>query len=349
MLELNKVILEDLQNVCARKINWDKFRNASVLVTGANGLIATYIIYMLLYLNEYQDMGIQVIGLARNPQKVAQKYGSLLERDDFRMIYQDVTKPLQAEGAVDYIIHTASPTGPKQFMDTPVDTILANVAGAYHLLEAGREKQAKGFLLLSTREIYGSGGKDFVMEGDYGAVDPTLVRSCYPESKRMSETLCSAYCAQYGMNCKVVRIAHTYGPGMILRDGRVVGDFLGNVVDGKDITMNSDGSGTLALTYIGDALAGIMQALCNFEDFVYNISNSTETTSVRELAETLCALFPEKGISPRFQPASDREKAGYLANKLGFLDSAKAIGEGWEIQVPLAEGMRRTVQYFAGC
>lgn len=86
MLELNKVILEDLQNVCARKINWDKFRNASVLVTGANGLIATYIIYMLLYLNEYQDMGIQVIGLARNPQKVAQKYGSLLERDDFRMI-----------------------------------------------------------------------------------------------------------------------------------------------------------------------------------------------------------------------------------------------------------------------
>lgn len=187
------------------------------------------------------------------------------------------------------------------------------------------------------------------MEGDYGAVDPTLVRSCYPESKRMSETLCSAYRAQYGMNCKVVRIAHTYGPGMILRDGRVVGDFLGNVVDGKDITMNSDGSGTLALTYIGDVLAGIMQALCNFEDFVYNISNSTETTSVRELAETLCALFPEKGISPRFQPASDREKAGYLANKLGFLDSAKAIGEGWEIQVPLAEGMRRTVRYFTGC
>ena len=130
MLELNKVILEDLQNVCTRKINWDKFRNASVLVTGANGLIATYIIYMLLYLNEYQDMGIQVIGLARSPQKVAQRYGSLLERDDFRMIYQDVTKPLQAEGAVDYIIHTASPTGPKQFMDTPVDTILANVAGA---------------------------------------------------------------------------------------------------------------------------------------------------------------------------------------------------------------------------
>ena len=346
MLELNKVILEDLENVSKRDIDWEKFRNASVLVTGANGLIATYIAYLFFYLNEYKGLGAKVIGLARNPEKVKPKYGSLLDRDDFEVVYQDVTKPLQVEGDIDYIIHTASPTGPKQFIGTPVDTILANVAGAYQLLEAGRKKGVKGFLLLSTREIYGSGGKDFVMEGDYGAVDPTLIRSCYPESKRMSETLCAAYNAQYGMDCKVVRIAHTYGPGMLLRDGRVVGDFLGNVVDGKDIVMNSDGSGTLALTYIGDVLAGIMQTICNFQDFVYNISNSTETASVKELAETLCRLFPEKGITPQFKAATAQEKAGYLANKLGFLDSAKALGEGWEIQTTLAEGMKRTVRYF---
>ncbi len=348
MLDLNQVIMEDLENVSRRDIDWEKFRNAAVLVTGANGLIATYITYLLLYLNDTRGLGVHVIGLARNPEKVKAKYGSLLEREDFEMVYQDVTKPLQVEGAIDYIIHTASPTGPKQFMGAPVDTILANVAGTYQLLEAAREKESRGFLLLSTREIYGSGSKDFVTEGDYGAVDPTLVRSCYPEGKRMSETLCAAYNAQYGMGCKVVRIAHTYGPGMLLRDGRVVGDFLGNVVDGKDITMNSDGSGTLALTYIGDVLAGIMQVICNFQDFVYNISNSTETTSVKELANTLCGLFPEKGISPRFQPASEQERAGYLANKLGFLDSAKAMAEGWEQKTPLAEGMRRTVRYFSG-
>ncbi len=346
MLDLNKIVLEDLENVSKRDIDWTRFRNASILITGANGMLATYIIYMLLYLNERDSLGVKVIGLARNQEKMKKKFGDLLEREDFEVIYQDVTEPIKMEGTLDYIIHTASPTGPKQFMGMPVNTILANVAGTHHLLELGREKEIKGFLLLSTREIYGTGAKDFVMEEDYGAMDPTLVRSCYPESKRMSETLCAAYNAQYEMNCKVVRIAHTYGPGMILRDGRVVGDFLGNVVDGKDITMNSDGRGTLALTYIADVVAGIMQVICNFKDFVYNISDSTETTSVKELAETLCGLFQEKGIKTRFQAASASEKAGYLANKLGFLDSKKAISEGWEAQIALAEGMKRTVLYF---
>ncbi len=347
MLDLNKIVLEDLDNVYKRDINWSQFRNASVLITGANGLIATYLIYILLYLNECDNLGVKVIGLARSQEKMKLKYGTLLEREDFEVIYQDVTEPINMKEEINYIIHTASPTGPKQFMSTPVNTILANVLGTYQLLEMGKEKKIKGFLLLSTREIYGTGAKDFVMEEDYGAMDPTLVRSCYPESKRMSETLCAAYNVQYAMNCKVVRIAHTYGPGMILRDGRVVGDFLGNVVDGKDITMNSDGSGTLALTYIADVVAGIMQVICNFKEFVYNISNSTETTSVKQLAETLCGLFEEKGIKTRFQAASASEKAGYLANKLGFLDSKKAISEGWEAQIALEEGMKRTVLYFA--
>lgn len=346
MLDLDNILLEDLEHIYHRNINWKKFRNATVLITGANGLIASYMIYMLLYLNVKANLNVKIIGLARNPQKVAAKYGQLLERTDFKMIYQDVTEPLKTMDPIDYIIHTASPTGPKQFTKTPVDTILANVMGTYHLLEAGRQKGAKGFLLLSTREIYGSGTKDFVSEEDYGALDPTVPRSCYPESKRMSETLCAAYNAQYGFNCKVVRIAHTYGPGMLLRDGRVVGDFIGNVVDGKDIIMNSDGSGTLALTYIADVIAGIMQTICNFSGFVYNISNSSETTSVKKLAETLCGLFSEKNLTPRFHAMPPEEKAGYLTNKLGFLDSQKALAEGWEIKVPLVEGMRRTLLYF---
>lgn len=346
MLDLDKIILEDLEHVYQRAINWGKFRNASVLITGANGLIATYMIYMLLYLNERDDLGVKITGLARNSEKMKLKYGKLLDRKDFEIVYQDVTEPLQTEKGIDYIIHTASPTSPNQFIKTPVDTILANVLGTHYLLETGRKKGIKGFLLLSTREIYGSSMKEFVTEGEYGALDPTLVRSCYPESKRMSETLCAAYNSQYGMNCKVARIAHTYGPGMTLRDGRVVGDFLGNVVDGKNITMNSDGSGTLALTYIADVLAGIMQVICNFKGFVYNISNSKETTSVRELAEILCELFTEKNLTPCFQAATEQEKAGYLTNKLGFLNSQRALTEGWKITIPLSEGMKRTVEYF---
>lgn len=346
MLDVNEIILDDMNNVYKRNIDWNKFQNATVLITGINGLIASYITYMLLYLNDVRNSGIKVVGIARNPEKVQKKFGTLLERSDIEIVYQDVAKPIMYKDGVDYIIHTASPTGPKQFMSTPVDTILANVMGTHNLLEFSRKKGIKGFLMLSTREIYGTGEKEFVKEEDYGAMDPTLVRSCYPESKRLAETLCASYREQYGVNCQVVRIAHTYGPQMLLSDGRVVGDFLGNVVNGNDIIMNSDGSGTLALTYIADVLAGIMITLCNFEGFVYNISNSEETITVRQLAEILCDLFAYKNIHPKFKEVDEKERAGYLKNKLGFLDSEKALQEGWNVEFSLKSGMERTVKYF---
>lgn len=94
MLDLNKIVLEDLENVYKRDIDWTRFRNASILITGANGLIATYIIYMFLYLNERDSLGVKVIGLARNQEKMKNKFGDLLERDDFEVIYQDVTEPI---------------------------------------------------------------------------------------------------------------------------------------------------------------------------------------------------------------------------------------------------------------
>lgn len=346
MLTINQVILEDLENIYQRKIDWEKLKNKTMLITGVNGLIASYLTYLLMYLNDEYHMNIKIVGLARNEKKVRSKYGALLERNDFEVFYQDVSNEIQFEGNVDFIVHAASPTGPKQFMSEPVDTILANVMGTNNLLEFAREKEVEGFLLLSTREIYGSGAKDFVTEEDYGIVNPTLVRSCYPEGKRLSETLCAAYRRQYQINCKVVRIAHTYGPGMLLRDGRVVGDFLGNIVDGQDIVLNSDGSGTLALTYIADVVAGILMTMFNFSGFVYNISNSTETVTVKRLAEILTELFAEKDIHLRFEILDDTAKAGYLANKLGFLDSEKAISEGWQAATPLAEGMKRTVRFF---
>ncbi len=346
MLTINQVILEDLENIYQRKIDWEKLKNKTMLITGVNGLIASYLTYLLMYLNDEYHMNIKIVGLARNEKKVRSKYGALLERNDFEVFYQDVSNKIQFEGNVDFIVHAASPTGPKQFMSEPVDTILANVMGTNNLLEFAREKEVDGFLLLSTREIYGSGAKDFVTEEDYGIVNPTLVRSCYPEGKRLSETLCAAYRRQYQINCKVVRIAHTYGPGMLLRDGRVVGDFLGNIVDGQDIVLNSDGSGTLALTYIADVVAGILMTMFNFSGFVYNISNSTETVTVKRLAEILTELFAEKDIHLRFEILDDTAKAGYLANKLGFLDSEKAINEGWQAATPLAEGMKRTVRFF---
>lgn len=341
----SEVITQDIERIVSEPIAWEKLAGKKVLISGINGLIASYIARTIFCLNDEKQMGIQLYGLARSKEKTEKKWGGLLARPDFHMFYQDVTKPLAFDEKLDIIIHAASQTGPEQFTNDPVGTAMGNVLGAYQLLEYGRIHDAEKFLILSTREIYGKGNYDFVTEEQYGVVDPTSVRSCYPESKRMAENLCVSYQQQYGIDCRIVRIAHTYGPGMLLSDGRVVGDFLGNVVNRQNITMNSDGSGTLALTYIADVIAGIFYALLKFEGGVYNVSNSNETVTVKQLAQILCEIFAEYGIElvmniPKEKPA------GYLNYKLGFLRSDKAIAEGWSPKVDLRSGMQRTVRYF---
>lgn len=345
-MELHPIILEDLERIAKENIEFEKLRDAIVLITGINGMIASYITYTLLYLNETRQLNIQVLGLARNEEKVKKRFGRLLERKDFDLLIQDITAPIQTDAKVDFIIHAASQTGPRQFVNDPVGTIAANTTGTKNLLDFAVEKKSRGVLFLSTREIYGTlNGQEFVTEGEYGALDPTLVRSCYPESKRMSETMCAAYKQQYGLNTKIIRIAHTFGPGMLIGDGRVVGDFLSNVIQGQDIVMNSDGSAVLGLTYISDLITGLFLSFLNFEDFVYNISSDKGIVTVKELANMLADMYPEKQIKTVFQEASPEVKAGYLANKIPLLHSKKAMDRGWEPKVSLEEGFRRTVAY----
>lgn len=347
-MELHSIILEDLKQITEEKVNWDKLQDATVFITGVNGMIASYIVYTLLYLNDTKNLNIQVLGLARNEKKAQDRFGKLLERPDFHLIIQDITEPVQTDKKIDYVIHAASQTGPGQFTKDPVGTIAANTIGTKNLLDLAVEKQCQGFLFLSTREIYGKSltGQEFVTEEEYGALDPTLVRSCYPESKRMSETFCAAYKKQYDLNTKIIRIAHTYGPGMLIGDGRVVGDFLNNVVHNQDIVMNSDGSGILGLTYISDLIAGLFLSFLNFDSFVTNISSDRGIVTVKELAEMLAGMYPEKGIQTVFQEASKEVKAGYLAHKIPLLSSQKAMESGWEPKVGLQEGFLRTIEFF---
>ncbi|MBD5542777.1 MAG: NAD-dependent epimerase/dehydratase family protein [Lachnospiraceae bacterium] len=346
-MELHPIILEDLERITREKIDFEKLRDATVLITGINGMIASYITYTLLYLNETRQLNIKVLGLARNEEKAKKRFGRLLERKDFALLIQDITTPIQTEEKADFIIHAASQTGPRQFVNDPVGTIAANTTGTKNLLDFAVEKKSRGVLFLSTREIYGKSltGQELVTEEEYGAVDPTLVRSCYPESKRMSETMCAAYKKQYGLNTKVIRIAHTYGPGMLIGDGRVVGDFLKNVIQSQDIVMNSDGSAVLGLTYISDLITGLFFSFLNFDEFVYNVSADNGIVTVKELANMLADMYPEKQIKTVFKEASPEVKAGYLANKIPLLHSKKAMESGWEPKVSLEEGFRRTVAY----
>jgi len=346
MLPIHPIIQEDVRSIVAEdKIHWEKLRNKTVLVTGASGLIGSYLVYTMLCQNEMRGLGITVLGLVRNRDKAEKQFSPLLDRPDFQLLVQDVTAPIVYEGEVQYIFHAASQASPKYFIKDPVGTIAANTTGTLNLLEFARVKGAEGFLYLSSREIYGEpiNEKRFTSEDEYGVVDPTLVRSCYPESKRMSENLCACYTHQYSVPSRIIRLAHVYGPDYMIDNGRVWGDFVMNVVRGEDIVLKSEGLMELAFTYVSDAVSGIFFALLNGNELVYNIGTSSEIIRVRDLAEMVAGLYPDKGVKVVYDIPTG--VTGYLANRVAFLDATKVKTIGWQEKINLNEGISRVICY----
>ncbi len=345
MLPLDSVILEDLQNITQSSVSWDKLANKTVLITGASGMIASYLCYTLLYLNDAKQMNIKVLALVRNGEKAKKQFGTLLNRSDFQLLVQDVCAPVRYEGQVDYIIHAASQASPRLFVSDPVGTIAANTVGTMNMLDLAVDKKAEGFLYLSTREIYGKPADNcnLITEDDYGTMDTTLVRSCYPESKRMSETICASYAHQYGVNCKIARIAHTYGPDFLMDNGRVWGDFITNIVTNHDIVLKSEGKMQLAFTYISDMIIGLFLCLLDGKEMVYNISDSSQPITVRALAELLVSLYPQKHLKVVFD--IPKGNAGYLTTRVALLDCDRINRLGWKPQISVKEGFRRAIEY----
>ena len=229
-------------------------------------------------------------------------------------------------------------------MEDPVGTITANACGTLSLLEYTRNHNSV-FLYLSSREIYGNTFLDIrcIRETDYGTLDPTLVRSCYPESKRLSETLCSAYSHQYGVVTKIARLAHTYGPDWPLGGGRVWGDFLLNEICGENIILKSDGGSELSFMYVADAVSALFFILLNSSEQVCNVSDSTGVVQVRELAKLVSNLHPEKGLQAVFEVSNNGCNS---TSKMDILDTTKIENLGWKPLVPLPHGLLRTSKVF---
>lgn len=341
------IVTRDLDAVVERDLRWSTLRDQTVLVTGVNGMIARHLVLTLLRANDRHGLGLRVVAVARDPAKARERFADVLDRDDLLLETQDLAEPLRHEGSVHLIVHAASQTGPGQFTADPVGSIDANVLGTRNLLQWAVEHGVGQFLFLSTREIYGAPreGQVFAAEDDYGPVDPVALRSCYPESKRLGEAYCMAFRQQYGLDARVARIAHTYGPGMVVGDGRVVGDFLARAAAGQNIEMISDGSGRLALTYISDVIAGLLRLVLNTDLVVANISQDSELVTVKELAQVLTALSGNPQARAVFTPASDQVKAGYLARPPAFLDSTRIRSAGWSADVPMATGLGRVLAF----
>lgn len=345
------IIKKDLEEIYSGNIDWTSFDNSTVLISGAYGMLASYLTLMFIYLREEKGVKVNIIAVVRSKEKFRKKFYEYAERDYIQIYESDLLNSLQIKGNIDYIIHAASLANPSHYAVRPVDVLCPNVIGNYHLLNLAEQKNVKGYLLFSTGDVYGKvEGVREVTEETLGKLDPMDLHSCYGESKRMAETMCLSYYVQKKVPVKIARIAHTYGPTMdIENDPRVFASFVADIVNGRDIVMLSDGSAKRPFCYITDATYAFFKILLEGKPGeAYNVCNDKEFISVLSLANRLVSIYPERGLKVVFKQrdASDHYMENTTIKNLESHISNKKLKDlGWNESVSVEDGFKRVLDY----
>lgn len=343
----NTIFQQDIEAASSSQIvDWEKLRGKTVLITGASGLIGSQLAFALLNANEEKKLGLRVIACVRNRVR-AEELFRYADKSAIEIKAGDISDPIGVEGDVDYIVHGASVTGSKDFVDYPVETIMTAVNGTKNVLDLAREKNVSGMVYLSSLEIYGV--VDFSIESvdelTYGRIDPMSVRSSYSEGKRLVETLCASYASEFGVKVNVARLCQTFGSGVKYNDGRVFAQFARSIIEGNDIVLRTDGSTERNYCYISDAVTGILTVLLKGDPGqAYNIANKRSLISIRDMAQLLIDKYPESGTKLVFDIAEDAAKLGYNPKVRMNLATGKAEALGWEAKVDLEEMFERLIE-----
>lgn len=336
----------DIDIIMKSPIDWENFRNKTVLVTGATGRLGMYIVEALNKADIDWNLNMTIVALARSEEKLKKVFGASLKLPNIHTLIQDITEPIRWDGNADYIFHTAGAASPRDFTDQPVDTLWGHVQGTGNVLELAREKKTQKVLYVSTVEIYGEWkSEDGIKEDDMGPMHCDNARACYPEAKRLCETMFASYEAQYGIPYVGVRLCHTFGPGISLEDGRAFAEFIKNVIDGKDIVLQSDGSAQRTYTYVADAIGAILLAFTRGKEHYYNIANLNNLISIRDLAELIAGLDPNGKVKVVYANREE-QKLKYLPFKLGIMNVDRITDLGWKPRVGLEDAFRYTLESF---
>ena len=336
----------DIDIILNNPIDWELFRNKTVLVTGATGRLGMYIVEAINKADIDWNLNVTILALARNEKKMQDVFGESLKLPNIHPIVQDITEPIRWDGPVHYIFHTAGAASPQDFTNWPVDTMWGHIQGTRNVLERASVKKAEKILYVSTVEVYGEWkSEQGIKEDDMGPMHCDNARACYPEAKRMCETMLASYEAQYDIPYIGVRLCHTFGPGIVLDDGRAFSEFIRNVIHGEDIVLQSDGSAERTYTYVADAIGAMLLAFTKGTEHYYNIANLNNLISIRDLAQLIASLDPKGKVQVRYANETE-QKLKYLPFKLGIMDIQRITELGWRAQVGLNDAFRYTLESF---
>lgn len=345
----SNIISQDINNIIIDELPWEKFSGSKIVITGASGLIGSYLTRALLSLHTSGKVQqpIQVVGIVRNIAKAKNRFADLDEDINLTFIECNLCNPENLKVDADWFIHAASHASPKHYNIDPIGTLAPNVIGTYHLLKLAQAAGAKSFVFISSGEIYGDVGMDTdLTEKNYGTIDPSLIRSSYAESKRMGENICISWMHQFGLPIHIIRPFNTYGPGLDLKDGRVFVDFAADVITGRDIHIKGDGISRRSFCYISDAIRGIFHVILRGDaGESYNVANPDGDLSILELANLMANIFPEKNLQIRQDNANKNKNLSNQFKKI-LPDVKKLERLGWKAKISSTEGFKRMVNSY---
>ena len=333
---------EELNNLSKENINFDLLKDKSILVTGARGLIGSYLIDLIMLLNDKSNLNCKVYALGLS-SRGKERFKDYLDSSLFKYIEHDVNKDLELDERIDYVIHLASNTHPMQYAKEPIKTITTNVLGTYNLLNFAVKKNVKRFVFASSVEIYGENKKDVeLFDEDYcGYINSNTLRAGYPEGKRCGEALCQAYKEEKELDVVIPRFSRIYGPTILKDDSKAISQFLFKALNNEDIVLKSEGKQHYSYTYVYDAVYALLLIMLNGENGeAYNISYPETDKRLFEIADIIASTVNKKVV---FDLPSEAEKKGFSKATIARMDNTKLKNIGFNPKYDMEKGIKSTL------
>ena len=340
----NPLYRQELEKVAGLGLDWSVLQNKSLMISGATGMIGSFLVDLIAYLNETKNLSCTVIALGRTEAKAKTRFAAFWGKPWFRFLACDINAGIPEAGTADYILHAASNTNPVAYATDPIGTVTTNILGTYQLLEYAAAHQTRRFIFASTVEVYGEnrGDTESFAEDYCGYIDCNTLRAGYPESKRAGEALCQAYIRQKNLDIVIPRLSRVYGPTMLMSDTKALSQFIKNSLAGENIVLKSAGTQFFSYSYVADAVSGILWCLCKGAcGQAYNIADSASDITLRDLAKLIA---DQAGTQVVFEIPDAVESAGYSKATKAILDSTKLKALGWQPGWNIATGIARTMQ-----
>jgi dTDP-glucose 4,6-dehydratase len=305
---------------------------ARYLVTGGAGFIGSHLC------ESFLNQGHEVLCMDNYSTGAKENMAPFLKNPRFRFIDHNVSRFIEVQEPLDYILHFASPASPVDYLELPIPTLKVGALGTHNTLGLAKTKSAV-YLLASTSEVYGDPQVRPQSEEYWGNVNPIGPRGVYDEAKRFAEAMTMAYHRYHGLNTRIVRIFNTYGPRMRLRDGRVVPNFIMQALKGQPLTVYGQGQQTRSFQYVDDLVDGLNKLLKSDHHLPVNIGNPHEMT-VLDFAKKIIELTDSHSTIV-FKPLPEDDPQVRQPD----ITKAKKI-LNWEPKVKLEEGLLKTIEYF---